>query len=324
MTPVVELRVTDIAAYSLGAWFVYKLLKFTFSARSRGVQTSPLRGPPSPSLLFGLSRVIRNAEDVSVLTEQWANEYGSAFRVPIALGSGRIVIIDPKAVTHFYSKETFGYVQTPLARVFIERLFGRGILWAEGESHRRQRKALSPAFSNAAIRKLTSVFYDSSYKLKDNWDAILDSASGDAAVIDVQKWMNHVSLDSIGIAGFSHDFGSLDGKVPAVARIFESLQTGTSALSLLVFLLGSAIPILLKLPTSDNARWSKLHDEMRQIANDLLERTRQEKERDSMGSGDDAGEKSIIGLLIKAESANAQLQMSHEEIIAQASLSLRS
>lgn len=29
----------------------------------------------------------------------------------------------------------------------------------------RQRKALSPAFSNAAVRKLTSVFYDSSYKV---------------------------------------------------------------------------------------------------------------------------------------------------------------
>jgi hypothetical protein len=30
----------------------------------------------------------------------------------------------------------------------------------------RQRKALTPAFSNAAIRKLTSVFYDSAYKVR--------------------------------------------------------------------------------------------------------------------------------------------------------------
>lgn len=29
----------------------------------------------------------------------------------------------------------------------------------------RQRKALSPAFSNAAIRKLTPVFYDAAYKV---------------------------------------------------------------------------------------------------------------------------------------------------------------
>lgn len=43
--------------------------------------------------------------------------------------------------------------------------FGKGLLWAEGENHRRQRKALAPAFTNAAIRRLTSVFFDSAYKV---------------------------------------------------------------------------------------------------------------------------------------------------------------
>ena len=60
--------------------------------------------------------------------------------------------------------------------------FGRGLFWAEGESHRRyvhsiyfgqrecdklvrQRKSLTPAFSIAAIRKLTPIFYDSAHKV---------------------------------------------------------------------------------------------------------------------------------------------------------------
>ena len=30
----------------------------------------------------------------------------------------------------------------------------------------RQRKAISPAFSNAAIKRLTHVFYDSAYKVQ--------------------------------------------------------------------------------------------------------------------------------------------------------------
>jgi hypothetical protein len=33
------------------------------------------------------------------------------------------------------------------------------------ENRYRQRKALTPAFTNAAIRNLTSVFYDSAYKV---------------------------------------------------------------------------------------------------------------------------------------------------------------
>ncbi|KAG6861078.1 hypothetical protein C0995_004176 [Termitomyces sp. Mi166 len=279
MTPALELRITDVIAYSLSLWLVSRLLRYLLSRRRR-VQTTPLRGPPSQSLLFGLTRVIRESDDASLLTEQWVSEYGSAFCVPGALGSTRIVIVDPKAVSHFYLKESFGYVKTSLSKSFIEQLFGRGLLWAEGESHRRQRKALSPAFSNSAIRRLTSVFYDSSYKLKANWDVMLESSSGDGAIIDVQKWMNHVSLDSIGIAGFGHDFGSLDGKIP----------------------------------TSDNRQWAELHNAMRKIADDLLERTREEGEG---LLGEKMEEKSIIGLLIKAENTNSQLRMSQEEVLAQ-------
>ncbi|KAF8075757.1 cytochrome P450 [Lyophyllum atratum] len=313
MAPVIQLGFSDIAIYSLGIWLFSKLVKVWLSKR-RGTQTTPLRGPPSESFLFGLSRFIGDAEDPSLLSEQWSKEYGSAFLVPLALGSSRIVLMDPKAVTHFYSKETFGYVQTPLARIFIENLFGRGVLWAEGESHRRQRKALSPAFSNAAIRRLTSVFYDSSYKMKANWDAILDTSTGAGAVIEVQKWMNHISLDSIGIAGFGHDFGSLDGKHPAVVEIFESMKPGTSALSHFIFLLGPVIPFLLRLPIGDNKIWAKLRATMGEIADELLDRTRKEKQ----GSvAEKREEKSVIGLLIKAESADTQLQMSQEEITAQ-------
>jgi hypothetical protein len=104
------------------------------------------------------------------------------------------------------------------------------LLWAEGESHRRfvryhgfhpnhlwyayhrQRKALSPAFSNAAIRKLTPIFYDAAYKvsivphfpilenmakprfeMKDIWDSTLDTASGET-FIDVQTWYAILSI----------------------------------------------------------------------------------------------------------------------------------
>ncbi|GLB33170.1 putative cytochrome p450 [Lyophyllum shimeji] len=313
MTPVIQLGFSDILTYSLGLWLFSKVVKIWLS-RWRGTRATSLRGPPSESILFGLSGVLRQSEDASLLTERWAKEYGSAFRVPTALGSSRIVLMDPKAVAHFYSKETFGYVQTPLARVFIENLFGRGVLWAEGESHRRQRKALSPAFSNAAIRRLTSVFYDSSYKMKANWDSILDSSTGDGTAIDVQKWMNHISLDSIGIAGFGHDFGTLDGKHPPVVEVFESMKPGTSTASHFVFLLGPVLPFLLRLPIGDNILWRKLHATMREIADELLERTRKEKEG---LLGENGAERSVIGLLIKAENTDTQLQMTGEEVMAQ-------
>ncbi|KAF8871926.1 cytochrome P450 [Infundibulicybe gibba] len=312
MAAVRPLGLAEVITFLLSGFLLYKAIA-NWRSRSK-IAGTELRGPPNPSFWFGLYRSLHESKDSGQLFEQWAKEYGPAFRIPGGFGTSRIIICDPKASIHFYSKETFGYVQTKLSRAYIKNVVGRGLLWAEGESHRRQRKALSPAFSNAAIRRLTHVFYDSTYKLKSAWDVILDTSSG-GATIDVQEWMNHISLDSIGIAGFGHDFGSLDGKRTSVADVFASFGTaGTSSFSNLIFLLSPVLPMLTKLPTGRNQVMKRLHVAMSAIADELLERTRKEREGQAKGSPE---EKSIIGLLIKAESSTTQLQMSHEEIMAQ-------
>ena len=101
-------------------WLLFVVLKKQL-ARNK---TTPLNGPDNPSILFGLYRRINESEDPGALYEEWALKYGPAFRVPGGFGSSRILICDPRANAHFYSKETFGYVQTKLSRVFIENLVG--------------------------------------------------------------------------------------------------------------------------------------------------------------------------------------------------------
>lgn len=54
--------------------------------------------------------------------EDWANEYGDVFAVPAAMGKKRIVVADPKGITHVYGGDTFTYEQSPLARIFIAKL----------------------------------------------------------------------------------------------------------------------------------------------------------------------------------------------------------
>ncbi|CDO76372.1 hypothetical protein BN946_scf185011.g36 [Trametes cinnabarina] len=309
------------------AVYLFYRIAQSIARRSR---TTPLAGPPRESWLFGI-RKAGNDADSAALYEQWAEQYGPVYRVPAPFGSTRVVLTDPKAIAHFYAHETFTYIQTKLSRVAIENLFGRGLLWAEGESHKRQRKAISPAFSNVAIRRLTSVFYDSVYKvgrpepisapavsltpfqLKANWDTQL--ATVDTVVVDVQKWMNHVSLDSVGIAGFSHDFGSLEGKYSSVAEVFDKMGfIKPSPITAFVIIFGNFFPALWKIPTPMRRLQQQLNTAMEEIATVLLENTR----REMKGLGEKGQEeKSIIGLLIKAEDTDSSLRMSQEEIMAQ-------
>ncbi|KAF8665642.1 hypothetical protein AX16_000097 [Volvariella volvacea WC 439] len=311
--PVYALGSFDIAIVATLAVVFYKLLPALWRKLTRNSLSLPvIQGPPSESYFFGMSKLLLQAENATDIYEGWAQKYGPVFRIPGAFGLGRIVICDPKATAHYHSKETYVYVQTKVSRKFIEILFGKGLLWAEGDSHKRQRKALTPAFSNAAIRRLTSVFYDSAYKVKAAWDNILDSDEN--AIIEVQTWMNHVSLDSIGIAGFGHDFKTLEGKKSSVLDVFDSFGSASSTVTPIFSVFVPIMPFLLYLPTERNkavARWRKT---MSNIANDLLVKTKLEKEKEGIAAGSElAEEKSIIGMLIKAENSG----MSQEEILAQ-------
>ncbi|KAG1882732.1 cytochrome P450 [Suillus subluteus] len=309
--------VRSVGAFNVACSFValWALVKVLRALRWR-LKTTQLRGPPRTSFIYGVSHDVASSKDSGGMYERWATEYGVAYMIPSVLGQTRIVLCDPRAIAHFYARETWTYVQTPLSLALLESSVGRGLLWSQGETHRRQRKALTPAFSNAAIRKLTSVFYDSAYKAKGAWDTAIESSKDGDAVIEVQNWMNHISLDSIGIAGFSHDFGSLDGKRASVTEVFDTFGNNqkVSAVNQVLLLLASAFPIITKIPNKRRNLVKKLGVVMGEISNDLLIRSRREKDVNMSGKDE---EKSIIGLLIKSEGQDAELHMSKEEVVAQ-------
>ncbi|KAJ7464548.1 cytochrome P450 [Mycena latifolia] len=315
MTPAHQLGFSDIFIFGVGLWLATKIVRRFLN---RNAHETKLDGPPRDSWLFGFSRQIALSTDSGALYQEWAAKYGPVYQLPLAFGQSRIILCDPKAVNHFFSMERSIYAKPKMTRDIIANLFGRGLVWAEGEGHKRQRKALTPAFSNAAIRRLTSIFYDSAYKLKGYWDASIDNTP-DGAIIDVEHWQVMTpfnSLDSIGIAGFSHDFRSLDGEYSAVAEAFDSLSFDGGVLSnlALALLVGTQFSIFAKLPTDRNHIMGNLRRTMSVIAHDLLEKTRREKKSHVT---DETADRSVIGLLLKAEDDDAELHMNETEVMAQ-------
>lgn len=87
--------------------------------------------------------------------------------------------------------------------------------------------------------------------------------------------MNRISLDSIGIAGFSHDFEALQGKKSAVAEAFDSFAKVPSRG--LMILLMPVLPFLSRLPTPRKRVVRRFHDTTSSIAAELLDRSRKEE-----------------------------------------------
>jgi hypothetical protein len=138
------------------------------------------------------------------------------------------------------------------------------------------------------------------------------------------------SLDSVGIAGFSHDFKYLEGQQSPVTEAFEALQVDDMGWSTkLLFILSFTFPFLLSVPTPRMRTFWKLRSSLNVIAERMLANTRREKE-----DGEEFSDKSVIGLLrmwillfftkkqnldrsVKAELLDAELHMTQEEVVAQ-------
>ncbi|KAG2035226.1 cytochrome P450 [Suillus americanus] len=290
-------------------------------------RTTRIRGPQSPSWVYGFAKTVLDSAATTELYERWAKEYGPVYKVPYILGQSRVILWDPKAISHFYARDTWFYHQTPFNKASIQLVMGRGVMWADGESHKRQRKTLNPVFGAAAVRSLTSIFQNVAHKVSHSslarhcprnrsqaviaWDAEIGSNRGTGgAVIDVQQWMNHISLDSAGIGILSHDFGALDGNDSDVTHVLNAFSSAAHVSHKLV-ILAQNFPSILKLPLPRTQFAQKLNLALGKICQEMLLRTHKEKETGSA----DQGDKSCLGLLLKAEEGAGLTQ---QEVLAEA------
>jgi hypothetical protein len=112
----------DVAYPLAGVLFGLWVLSRIIHAVRPGSQTTPLRGPSSRNILFGLGNYIRTSPDSSVLHERWAEEYGSVYSVPSSLGSTQIMLNDPKAIASFFAQGTVTYVIPSGGRRLIKKM----------------------------------------------------------------------------------------------------------------------------------------------------------------------------------------------------------
>jgi hypothetical protein len=101
----------------------------------------------------------------------------------------------------------------------------------------------------------------------------------------------HHRLDSVGIAGFSHDFGTLHGKNSAIADVFDSIvKHKPTFFQTMIFIMGAAFPILAHTPSTRKRIIQKFRLTAEEISRELLERTRK-------NTAEIKGDHSVIGLL---------------------------
>ncbi|KAJ7599880.1 cytochrome P450 [Mycena floridula] len=183
--------------------------------------TSPnrrLRGPPADSWIIGNVLDIINFKqsdsEVMQAFERWTSKYGTTISYPALFCWPQLLTIDPKALSHILTNPTI-YPKEPAERKQWKLMLGgMGLLAAEGDQHRNQRRILNPAFGPAQMRELTPVFFAKSLQLRDILLSEVTKLNEKTGTIDIHPWLNRAALDMIGLAGFNYDFDTLNPDRP--------------------------------------------------------------------------------------------------------------
>ncbi|KAL0576900.1 hypothetical protein V5O48_005081 [Marasmius crinis-equi] len=193
--------------------FSSAIIALLIRAKRRSLQF--LQGPPSPSFLLGYEWEFSRVRKLGGLEDDWIGNYGSAFRMPGCFGEDILHVADPRALQHICHKSAYRYKKPRDIEHLLTKIFGPGILTANGATHQRQRKILNPVFSAAQIKPFAQLFASSAQSLALKWRAEIE---GDAKVIDIYRFLHNMALDALGETMFEYDFDAMGGKKASELR----------------------------------------------------------------------------------------------------------
>ena len=115
-------------------------------------------------------------------------------------GRSRFLVNEPGAIKHVLLDNAANYRKSEITRRILEPGLGRGLITSEGETWRRHRRIMSPAFDHRSIVSYSSIMTGAAQELLADW-----SSRGTGARIDVARAMMGVTLNIISRTMFSSD-----------------------------------------------------------------------------------------------------------------------
>ncbi|KAG6816759.1 hypothetical protein H0H87_003154 [Tephrocybe sp. NHM501043] len=196
---------------------------------------------------------------------------------------------------------------------------GKGILWADGDIHKRQRKLLLPGFSGPEAKGYLPVFSSYAAKMAEKWKTIIDSSDDQVGVVDIPEWASRCALDAIGEVAFDYQFGTLENVENALGKAFANLLLDTfGVLTNREIFFGNVmirLPAFIREYIMDNISSKKLLHAQKtaklstEVTNELIQ-----QKREALLQG--KGSRDIMSLIVKANaSEDENARLSDEEML---------
>lgn len=170
----------------------------------------------------------------------------------------RLLLTDPVGIDYVMRKRVYAFPKPRLLQRMIGGIMGEGLLVAEGETHKRQKRAIQPGFSLRAIRRLMPVFQRHARLLHDYYETLTIKEN---VLVDVYALFGAAAMDVVGEGALGVDLGILasmqanpDGEAyaahPLTASLDRALKMASkpSLVSMWLDMATTYFPVLERIP----------------------------------------------------------------------------
>jgi cytochrome P450 len=162
--------------------------------------SGPVLATPAPQAaplaVFAYLRVLRDSLIATYTEEAYVRDIVERR----LLGRSRILVNEPAAIKRVLLDNAANYRKTEITRRILEPGLGKGLITSEGETWRRHRRIMSPAFDHRSIAAYAPIITGAAQELLTEWQALDAGLS-----IDVATAMMGVTLNIISRSMFSSD-----------------------------------------------------------------------------------------------------------------------
>lgn len=180
---------------------------------------SPLRaipGPPGHWLYGNFREIFKGA--IGVEHMKWMKAYpNQAFVRYHGLFGQERLLVTSQAAHQYILTNCYDYPKPTDLGFLLKTILGaQGILFAEGETHKRQRKQMNPSFSYGNLKLMMPTFWEKTDELVEAWKELIKSTGSNE--IEVLNGLSSATLDIIGTAGFGYEFNSISSLNDSAVR----------------------------------------------------------------------------------------------------------
>ncbi|KAI1134365.1 cytochrome P450 [Hypoxylon sp. FL0543] len=296
-------RVSQLLGAFVSAWILQAFLVNAWRFILYPKFFSPLRdlpGPKSSSWLMGNFKEIREKPS-GIPMREWVHTIPNdgVIRYLSAFNQERLLITKPKALAEVLVTKNYEFQKPGNIRFGLSRLLGVGILLAEGDEHRTQRKNLMPAFAFRHIKDLYPTFWEKGREVVQAMTkTIIADTQNEAstqdpekakktAVIEVGGWASRVTLDIIGLTGLGKDFGAIENPDAELSETYRRVFKPSRQAQILAFL-GVFVPdwVIGRIPVKRNHDINEAARTIRNVCRDLIREKKEKLQRKELKDRD--------------------------------------